>query len=68
LILQISGHGKETNLFNEIQNILIVNEFNVAPINLLFLVFFLFHLEHMLLHIISMSKEVWKRERERRKS
>ena len=36
------------NLFNEIQNIFIINKLNVTPINLLFFVFFLLHFENML--------------------
>lgn len=36
------------NLFYKIENILIVNKLNVAPIYLLFCVFLLFHLEDML--------------------
>lgn len=40
--------GKRNHLFNKIQDILIINKFNVAPINLLFCVFFLFHLEYVL--------------------
>lgn len=36
------------NLFNEIKDVLIVNELNVAPIDLFFCVFFLFHLKDML--------------------
>ena len=43
-----SREGKRINLFNKIQNILIINKFNVAPINLLFCVFFLFHFEDVL--------------------
>lgn len=46
---QQNGYGdSRKNLFNEIQNILIVNKFNVTPINLLFLVLFLLHFENML--------------------
>ena len=46
---QQNGYGdSRKNLFDEIQNILIVNKFNVTPINLLFLVFFLLHFENML--------------------
>lgn len=37
-----------TYLFNEIQDILIINEFNVTPVNFLSCVFLLFHLEDVL--------------------
>lgn len=46
--LMFSFEGKRINLFNKIQDILVVNKFNVAPINLLFRVFFLFHFEDVL--------------------
>jgi hypothetical protein len=38
----------KNNLFNQIQNILVVNELDVAPINFLAFVLILFHLEYML--------------------
>lgn len=40
--------GRDNNLFNKIQDILIIHKFNITPINLLFCVFFLFHLENVL--------------------
>lgn len=38
----------DTNLFNEIQNIFIINELNVAPVNFFLCVLFLLHFKHML--------------------
>lgn len=37
-----------TNLLNEIQNILIINKLNVAPVNCFLTIFFLLHLEDVL--------------------
>lgn len=37
-----------TNLFNELQNILIVNKLNVAPINFFLRILLLLHFKHML--------------------
>lgn len=42
--------GVNKNLLNQIQNILIVYEFNIAPINFLISVFFLLHFKNMLQH------------------
>lgn len=39
-----------TYLFNEIKDILIINKFNVAPINFFFCIFFLLHFENVLLN------------------
>lgn len=35
-------------LFYQIQNILVVNKFDVAPIDFFLLIFFLLHLKHVL--------------------
>lgn len=39
---------ESTNLLNEIQNILIINKLNVAPVNFFLTIFFLLHLEDVL--------------------
>lgn len=48
VLYRVSTSQPDNNLFNKIQNILIVNKFNVAPLNGLFGVLFLFHLEDVL--------------------
>lgn len=40
------------NLLYQIQNILVVYKFNVTPIDFLFLIFFLLHLEYMLIKML----------------
>ena len=42
------AHYVTANLFNKIEDILIVNELYVTPVNLFFSIFFLLHLEHVL--------------------
>lgn len=46
--------GKVTNLFNEIKNILVINELYITPVYFFFSIFFLLHLENMLSNIVFM--------------
>ena len=48
---------RSLDLFNKIQYILVINKFNVAPINFFCFIFLLLHLENMLDQEIQNTKE-----------